>query len=174
MRTLGPRSISSVLKILLDIAYVVLSIFLVFVGLSALISTVSINNPAPFAHWRIGEVPFVAQSPRGAAMILLLALHTLGLWAIVGLLRKVFITLTAGDPFVLGNARRLRLIGLILAGIELAHYGMWALWLWSHALGRYPRPGLDVTGLFGIGVMFVLAEVFEAGAKMRKDLELTI
>ena len=175
MRTLGPRSISSVLKIFLDIAYVGLSLGLILISIGALLSAVALNNPAPFAawHWPSGR-PMLAQTPRGAAMFLIFALNTLGLLAIVGRLRKIFTTLVAGKPFSLENARRLRVIGLVLAALELSHYAVWGLWIWSHAQGGFLRPNLDITGLFGIGVMFVLAEVFEEGARMRKDLELTI
>jgi hypothetical protein len=176
MRTLGPRSISSLLKILLDIGYALISLGLVGIGALAMLSALAMVNPAPFHnwHWPSGR-SILAQTPRGAALFLIFAFNMLGLLAIVGRLRKIFATLVAGKPFSLENARRLRIIGLVLAALELSHYAIWGMFLWTgDASGRFMKPDLDITGLFGIGVMFVLAEVFEEGARMRKDLDLTI
>lgn len=176
MRTLGPRSISSVLKILLDIFYALLSVGLVLIGVLALLSAIAMLDPAPFQAWRFGDGhPILAQTPRGAARFLIIAFNTLGLLFIVGRLRKIFATLVDGQPFSLQNARRLRIIGLVLAALELSRYAIWGVFLLTgDPAGRFLRPPLDITGLFGIGVMFVLAEVFEEGARMKKDLDLTI
>ena len=176
MKTLGPRSISSLLKILLDISYTLLSLGLILVSALAMLSALAMVNPAPFHGW---DWPngrsILAQTPRGAALFLIFAFNMLGLLAIVGRLRKIFATMVAGTPFILENARRLRIIGLVLAALELSHYAIWGLFLWTgDAGGRLLKPDLDITGLFGIGVMFVLAEVFEEGAKMKKDLDLII
>jgi hypothetical protein len=177
MRTLGPRSISSFLKILLDIAYALLSIGLLLIAILSLFSAYATINPAPFTgwHWSSGR-PILAETPRDAAGFLIFAFNIFGLLTIVGWLRKIFATLVAGEPFTRDNARRLRVIGLVLAALEISHYAVWALVLLTHdeAASRLLRPSLDVTGLFGIGVMFVLAEVFEEGARMKKDLDLTI
>lgn len=175
MRTLGPRSVSSVLKILLDIAYILLSAGLLLVGALAMISAFAMLDPAPFRSWRwLSDRSILAETPRDAARFLIFAFNMLGLLAIVGRLRKIFITLVAGQPFSLENARRLRVIGLVLAALEVSHYAIWGLLLLTHDQAAQARPDLDITGLFGIGVMFVLAEVFEEGARMKKDLDLTI
>jgi hypothetical protein len=176
MQTLGPRSISSLLKILLDIGYAVISLGLVAIGALAMLSALAMVNPAPFHDWQWSSGrPILAQTPRGAAVFLIFAFNLIGLLTIVGRLRKIFATLVAGKPFISENARRLRIIGLVLAALELSHYAIWGLLLLSGGdNGRFMKPDLDITGLFGIGVMFVLAEVFEEGAKMRKDLDLTI
>jgi hypothetical protein len=176
MRTLGPRSISSLLKIILDIGYGLLSLGLIVIGGLAMLSALAMVNPAPFRNWYWpGGRSMLAQTPHGAAVFLIFAFNMLGLLAIVGRLRKVFATLVAGQPFSLENARRLRIIGLVLAALELSHYAIWGMFLWTgDAGGRFMKPDLDITGLFGIGVMFVLAEVFEEGARMKKDLDLII
>ena len=176
MRTLGPRSISSALKIFLDIAYFLLSAGLVLISALALLSAFAMLDPAPFRNWRwLSDRSILAETPRDAGRFLIFAFNAIGLLTIVGRLRKIFITLVAGQPFILENARRLRIIGLVLAALEASHYAIWGLLVWTRdAANLLARPDLDITGLFGIGVTFVLAEVFEEGAKMKKDLDLTI
>lgn len=176
MRTLGPRSVSSFLKITLDIAFVLLSAVLVALGVIAMLSAIAMVYPAPFQNWRYGNgISILAVSAVGAARLLIGSLFTLGLLAIIGRLRKIFITLIAGQPFQAENAKRLRIIGLILAALEASRFGVWALLKYGlHTPPRYLEPDINFTALFAIGVMFVLAEVFEEGVRMRKDIELTI
>ena len=176
MRTLGPRSISSALKIFLDIACVLLWAGLLLIGALALLSAFAMLDRALFQNWRWPSGrPVLAETPRDAARFLIFAFNAIGLLTIVGRLRKIFITLVAGQPFILENARRLRIIGLVLTALEVSHYAIWGLLLWTHdPASLLARPDLDITGLFGIGVTFVLAEVFEKGTKMKKDLDLII
>jgi hypothetical protein len=81
-----------------------------------------------------------------------------------------------GDPFVLANARRLQSIaGLVFVG-ELLHLVIGAL----AAFGSTPAQSLDVDWSFSftpwiaVLMLFVLARVFEHGARLRADLEGTI
>jgi hypothetical protein len=178
MRTLGPRSVSSFLKVFLDISYLFLAFSLGLVALWALASVLAMVIPGfPFSEseWPNG-LPVLVSTPRGAALILLFGLFVLGLLAIVGRLRKIFITLIAGQPFQAENSRRLRVIGLILAALEASRYIIWAVFSASAPEGSPFRdiPDFNFVALFGIGVMFVLAAIFDEGARMRKDLELTI
>ncbi len=178
MRTLGPRSVSSFLKVFLDLAFVVTTLWLVFLGALALLSALQMSAGVhlPNWHWAFSSQPLFASTPRGAAWLLTGCLFTLGLWVIVGRLRKIFVTLIAGQPFQAENARRLRVIGLVLAALEFSRYGVWAIMISGTAIGqnRLFQPQIDFVGLFAIGVMFVLAEVFDEGVRMRKDLDLTI
>ena len=178
MRTLGPRSISSFLKVFLDLSFGFMALFLLFLGGLALWSAIAMAHPGlPVPGWRWGPqgLPMFVTTPRGASGLLLFALYMLGLLGIVGRLRKIFITLVAGQPFQAENARRLRIIGLILAALEVSRYAIWAMLVIGSPDGIHSyRPNIDVVGLFAIGVMFVLAEVFDEGVRMRKDLDLTI
>lgn len=177
MRTLGPRSVASFLKIFLDIVYVFLTLWAVLLGGLAMASAarMAFGFDLPDWRWPWGLRMFV-ETARGAASLLLFLLASLGLLTIVGRLRKIFGTLVAGTPFVFENARRLRIIGLVLAALEVSRYAIW--WFLTAGLpferSRSFMPDIDFVGLFAIGVMFVLAEVFEEGARMRKDLDLTI
>lgn len=180
MKTLGPRSVSSFLKIVVVIAFVLTALFLIFLAVVALWSALSMANPGigvPRWRWWLPDGPRIfVSNPRGAAGLVLLALYTLGLLGILGRLRKIFVTLVEGKPFQAENARRLRIIGLILAGLEASRFAIWGLLVWSLPPDQLHmiRPPVDWVGLFGIGVLFVLAEVFEEGVRMRKDLDLTI
>lgn len=178
MRTLGPRSVSSFLKVFLDIVFVFLTVWTIFLGILALGSAAGMaftNLNLPDWRWPWG-LPLFVHTPRGASGLLLFALFSVGLLAIVGRLRKIFVTLIKGEPFQSENARRLRVIGLILAALEISRYAIWAVL----TIGASPetmrafRPDVDFVGIFAIGVMFVLAEIFDEGARMRKDLDLTI
>ena len=81
--------------------------------------------------------------------------------------------MTAGDPFHPDNVGRLRLIGLILAALELGRYAVWGISAWLPGV-REVRPSFSLTAWFSVLVVFVLAEVFREGARLRREAELTI
>jgi hypothetical protein len=108
-----------------------------------------------------------------AAGLAAAAFYLTGVLVIVGVLRRIFATLTAGDPFHPENVARLRLIGLMLAGLELGRYAVWALGAWLPGASQR-EPGVGVTAWFSVLVVFVLAEVFREGARLRREAELTI
>jgi len=180
VRTLGPRSISSFLKVALDIVFVLAAIALLVIGSFAMLSAIGMANPEFLADLRYRSGPRVGQTilattPRRAAEVLMMCVSVLGFLGIVGRLRKIFATLIAGDPFRLENARRLRIIGLILAALEAARFGVNALLIWGmNARPRFIDDDISIPTIFAIFVLFVLAEVFEEGVRMKKDLELTI
>lgn len=175
MRTLGPRSISSVLKILLDIVFALLCISAVAIGFQAMFSAAALAHPQAFAHWTWpgSHYPILAATPRAAARLLIFASNVLGMIVVVWMLRKIFVTLVAGKPFELENARRLRVIGLALVAVEVADHLIHAI-LWGWPSGRRLFDEINFTGWFAIAVLFVLAEVFEEGARLRREAELTI
>jgi hypothetical protein len=82
-------------------------------------------------------------------------------------------TVRAGDPFVSGNADRLRTIA----------WGLLALQLFSMVIGTIGKSistpahpvnleaGFSLTGWLAVLLTFLLARVFEEGAEMREDLE---
>lgn len=81
-----------------------------------------------------------------------------------------------GDPFVLANARRLQSIAWLVLGGELLHLAIGAL----GALASTPAQALDLDWSFSLTpwiavlMLFVLARVFEHGARLRADLEGTV
>ena len=96
---------------------------------------------------------------------------------ITGRMRRVFLTLTRGDPFHPDNARRLRWIGFCLLTLELLNqmapdvvYLLLPDGVGEHRVGLKP----NFTAWFSVAVVFVLAEVFREGARLRREAELTI
>jgi uncharacterized membrane protein (DUF373 family) len=92
---------------------------------------------------------------------------------IVQRLRKVFVTLTAGDPFHPDNVRRLRVIGLLLGALEIARYCFQAASRFLETDNEGGR-GVSLTAWFAVLVVLVMSEVFREGARLRREAELTI
>ncbi len=94
---------------------------------------------------------------------------------LTALLRMVE-TVRAGDPFVLDNAERLQSIAWWLLGAELLHILIGGL----ARLGSTPTQPLDIEWTFSftpwiaVLLLFVLARVFEHGARMREDIAGTV
>ena len=90
-------------------------------------------------------------------------------------LRRIVNTLRIGDPFEPANTGRLRQIGIILAVVT------GGAWLGQSLVSRLVRGAMEAPGLFdlvtpafSVLVVFVLAEVFKEGARLRRESELTI
>jgi hypothetical protein len=175
LRTLGPRSVSTLLKIALDVAYVLLMLITGVLLIAFVIGAfIPIDNLTVIDDTSGKEMPLTR-------VLIIFALGSITAYfasflLILGHLRKIFRTLTIGDPFEPANVRRLRQIGLILAivtgGVWLAQ-GMVAARL---APGVMDPQGLSelLTPIFSVLVVFVLAEVFREGARLRRESELTI
>jgi hypothetical protein len=181
MRALGPGSVSSLLKAALDVVYFILWIGALAVGLATITGLVL----APFLpSISTGDANIVINGreysdlarlvPAAAAGLLAVLAYMIGLIAIVGRLRRIFQTLTAGDPFQPENVARLRFIGVALAGLLLLGY------LTPLVMGvAFPEEAeagfsVNLTSWFAVLVVFVLAEVFREGARLRHEAELTI
>jgi hypothetical protein len=85
-------------------------------------------------------------------------------------------TVRFGDPFVTGNAERLKTTAWALLGLELLHVAVGA----SAAYASSDSQPLDihwnfsVSGWLAVLLLFVLARVFAHGTRMRDDLEGTV
>ena len=180
-KTMGPGSVSSLLKIALDVAYVLLML-ITGVLLIAFVAAVFV----PLTDALADRAVIVGEGDDGRQFALTRTLILFGLGAtsayfggfllILRNLRQIFRTLTQGDPFRPENVRRLRQIGLTLAvvtgGVWVAQYLVAA----RVAPGVMDRQGVGdlLTPLFSVLVVFVLAEVFREGARLRHEAELTI
>ena len=181
MRALGPGSVSSLLKVGLDFAYFVLWILLAggVIGVfGAIVVTPLIPLSADITINGRSDPETVRRFIRGPAIPLLLTAWSAYMGAfviIVGRLRHIFATLTRGDPFQPLNVQRLRVIGASLIALEAMNLFVPPLLrrLVPGELGDNDR-GLSLTGVFSILVVFVLAEVFREGARLRREAELTI
>ena len=176
-RTLGPGSVSSLLKIALDVAYILL-MFITAVLL--LVFLASIFIPLSNLNITVSNDMGGRQQPLTRPLLLFgvgaLTAYFGGFLLILRNLRMIFRTLTIGDPFRPENVRRLRQIGLILAVVT------GGVWLVQGLVAARVAPGiLDsqgtgelLTPVFSVLVVFVLAEVFKEGARLRRESELTI
>jgi len=101
MRALGPGSVSSFLKIILDVVYVALSVTAVVIALGLAGVLVFTVDPDIFGlRGALGSASeAVTKRPLLLGETLAAALYIAGVLVIVNRLRKIFATLTAGDPF---------------------------------------------------------------------------
>lgn len=178
MRTLGPGSVSSFLKVILDVIYYALWVGVIFLAALAILAILLSFNPEFLAGalqitGEDGE-EFTANGATIAAGLSAAGLYAIGVLVIVGRLRRVFATLTAGDPFHPDNVRRLRVVGLVLAALEIGRYVFWAASAWLLTGVDRMNQGFSLTAWFSVLVIFVLAEVFREGARLRSEAELTI
>ena len=113
----------------------------------------------------------------GMRLIMLLGLGSVPLAHILfSRLLAIVGTVGSGDPFVTRNAARLRQCAWAVLGLEALHLAIGAVaWLASR-----PEQKLDMewsfspTGLLAVLLLFVLAQVFTQGARMREELEGTV
>ncbi len=181
MRALGPGSVSSFLKIALDVVYVALCAAAAIIAVSGIAGLLFHPFAADVRHihyqlnGREQALDLFVQWPMVAAVLLAVEAYLAALIVIFNRLRRVFETLTLGDPFRPDNVHRLRLVGLALVALEALGY------LVRLSASRLVAHGevsvnfsINLSGWFAILVVFVLAEVFREGARLRAEAELTI
>jgi hypothetical protein len=181
MRTLGPGSVSSFLKVVLDVFYAGLWValgalllggvaILIFQPLTSGIVNITVDSVKASAVSDLFDKP-----PALAGLTFIIAAYIGVLIVVLNRLRRVFETLILGDPFRPQNVARLRVVGFALIGLEVLGYIV-------HLVTDMFVPGrahgfslsVNLTGWFAILVVFVLAEVFREGARLRQDADLTI
>lgn len=174
MRALGPGSVSSFLKIILDVVFAALWIGVAAMALLTLAAVLFTLNPEMLARVSLDGLDRTVVGPVMVGGLGIAVLYLSGVLVIVGVLRRISVTLTVGDPFHPANVARLRLIGVMLAVLELASHVVYAAATWVLPEAERKEPGLNPTAWFSILVVFVLAEVFREGARLRREAELTI
>lgn len=85
-------------------------------------------------------------------------------------------TVRAGDPFVMTNATRLKAIAWVTLAMQCIHLAIGVVAKVSDAIAKQLDLNwqFEVTPWLVILLLFVLAKVFEHGARMRADLEGTV
>lgn len=175
VRALGPGSVSSFLKAVLDVIYYALIVAAVVTAVAAAVALLA----QPFVGGRADRDfgIFTDLLRGGAPLSAVLAVadgYVAALVVVVERTRRVFATMIAGDPFDPDNVNRLRVIGFALAAMELT------AWL-ARAVARALLPQMqtlkmdvNLTAWFAVLVVFVLAEVFREGARLRSEAEFTV
>jgi len=100
---------------------------------------------------------------------------------VLGLLQAIFRTLRDGQPFVAGNAMRLRWIALAVIGGELARAALAffeSYYAMTHFTGEGLRfdvqPDLNIFALINGLIILVIAEVFRTGTRLDEEQSLTV
>ncbi|MES2444559.1 MAG: DUF2975 domain-containing protein [Pseudomonadota bacterium] len=123
---------------------------------------------------------FTKQPPRIDSGLLVPALR---LWILLALpalaalhvqlsrLLAIVETVGAGDPFVPENAVRLKTIAWCAVGLALFDLVCGVLAATMNAAGSHIEWSFSTTGWVAAALLFVLAQVFEQGTRIRADLE---
>ena len=180
MRTLGPGSVSSFLQIVVEVIHAALWVLLgaQLVTIAAILLAepfgIGILKFSPFVIHVTGVPRFSGETPAVAMILAISAVYVAILLVVFRQLRRVLATLTRGDPFHPDNVRRLRTMGIALVGLEASGYLVRVV---VQAFARMDRPwplSVSATGWLAVLVVFVLAEVFREGARLRREAELTV
>ena len=179
MRALGHHSISSVLKLVVDAIWVIACAALGFVWLVAIVSFVAALSGGEFESSNDSFFLSIAYDSSSdlLAWTLLGSIACLGTMIVCSVLRGVFETLVAGDPFVPENAVRLRRIGLVLAILELSRTFVRPLIMFftedkQDGIALSFNVNLVVWG--AVLVLIVLSQIFDEGARLREEQKMTI
>jgi len=130
--------------------------------------------------WRALKVGAVAgREGAFAGMRAIMALGIIGIplgYVVFSRLLKIVESVRTGEPFTRENAGRLRTIAWALLGLQLLHLVVAAI---ASAVARRGVPlrvggHLQVGGWLAVLLLFVLAQVFLEGTRMREDLEGTV
>ena len=204
MKILGKYSVSSFIKLILDI---VLGIFLALVSINLILFVISIVNPdfnivenevtynaenqitsinqsiiEPSIRSYNGSFFYVSRNKFNVIMYRIrdIILFGFGIWLVYHL-RKVFSTLIKKEPFIKENAVRIRIIGLITIIFELLRTFMKfenGLYLKNKVLlyggNITPKFELNFVTIFLGLVIIVIAEIFRIGTQLKEEQELTI
>ncbi len=189
MRTLGPGSVSSFLKVVLDVFYAGLWValgalllggvaILIFQPLTSNIANMDVGTVANLDVEGVNSATVSGLIDKPASLsglVFIIAAYIGVLIVVLNRLRRVFETLIVGDPFRPQNVGRLRVVGFALIALEvLGHIVHWLTDLFVRGRANGFSLSVNLTGWFAILVVFVLAEVFREGARLRQDADLTI
>jgi len=87
---------------------------------------------------------------------------------------EILKTVRMGGPFVAENAARLRIMAWCLLAMQVLHLANGVMVKISTAAGARMDWSFTLTGWLAVLLLFVLAGVFEEGARLRADLEAMI
>jgi hypothetical protein len=172
IKAIGKGSIASILAFGLHVVRIV--VWIAFAALSA--ALVAIPLIAPVASWIAGidgaSIDGDIDLDGGDFVKVLKHWITFGIALyVVERLLELLKTLRFGSPFVKENAIRFRRVGIALFVGEMAKIlvGLLAL-----IFDADVEVGLDFMTFVAIAAVFVLAEVFSEGARMKEEQDLTV
>ncbi len=167
--------------LILRVAHALAITVLIVMGVMAAMSAYVHISGEPF---QISNMMSVSPSAPWYAELFhwLIAVGMIGaILLVIRQLQGIVATVADRDPFVPSNARRLRVIWMTIAGYELARFGLGALIgagvaAFGGQTDRIISLGLSInlTAWFAVLVIFIIAEVFREGTRLREDQQLTI
>lgn len=113
----------------------------------------------------------------GMQMMAVLGIATIPInLAIIDRLIAMVDTVRSGDPFVIANAQRLKQIAWLVVGLQVIHLAIGVIIRFITTVGQHLDMdwSFSLTPWIAVLLIFVLANVFEHGARMRADLEGTV
>ena len=168
------------LKIFVDLSWVIACAALGFIWLITLISIVTILNGGEFQSGPISEIS-ITDERNLVAWTLGGTIVCIGVMMISALLRGVFETLVEGDPFVPENAQRFRKIALVLAVLQLSRMlinvlitAVMSLFEKNSDSNLTFELNINLTSWAVVMILVVLAQVFDEGARLREEQKMTI
>ncbi|MGE5551284.1 MAG: DUF2975 domain-containing protein [Bacteroidota bacterium] len=193
MRYLGKSSAAFVLGVLLDVAW-----GMAFFGMGVILLcllALGFFSPQIFPHSLLRSFAFDTQFIKfsfsrvdfqsieailfGFLGFILLALVVFQ--AVIYQMRRIFATLKRGTPFTMENARRIRIIGLVIIGgsllQSLATSGVGYLMMQNiiiEGVELHAKLGAGASSILIGLVILILAEIFRYGASLQEDQDLTV
>ena len=124
----------------------------------------------------LGVRPALSNSMLFIGMRLIMAIGICAVPVVHFILTRLPMIVDTGNPFVAANAARLQAIAWALLALELTHFavGAVAASVSSAAVPLNISWGFSLTRWLAVLLLFVLARVFEQGARMREELEGTV
>jgi hypothetical protein len=201
MKALGKGSIASIVRIGLQIAWIVLWVAagclaiasIAYGAILALIASGAIDPDilrGGDGQIRVGDdgsgsFSVSYDDPNGATWpvvvpaLLIGAVAVAGSLIIVWRLKKLFDSFSSGEPFRRENAQHLRAIWVTMIAIEIARYALMGLTgallaVYGEGMRANYNFSIDLSTWGSILILIVLAEVFREGARLKEEQELTI
>jgi Protein of unknown function (DUF2975) len=181
MRATGRGSISSFLKLAVDVAWVVACALLGFIWIIAAFAIYSLVTGNPTFLDQVSVDNPLSTPLKLAIWTAIGSILCIGVMIVCAYLRGVFETLVAGDPFVPENARRFSAIAMVLAVMEAS--AMFVAMALSVVFGvfapsghtvAFQFPNINLPVWFAVLTLWVLSQVFREGAAMREEQKMTI
>ena len=176
----GRGSISSFLKVAVDVIWVLACAALGFIWIIAAFALYSQLTGNPTIFDQVGENTL--NSPLKLAIWMAIgSILCIGVMIVCAYLRGVFETLVARDPFVPENARRFMAIAIVLAVMETSAMFvatvvslLFSVFAPSGRAAAFQFPNINWAVWLSVLTLLVLAQVFREGAAMREEQKMTI
>ncbi len=164
--------LSTVVTVIFWLAIVLGTILFVILGIGLLGSLNGGELDLPLVEARADGVP----AGRIAAALVGLLVFAPGIAYVCAQLRKILSTLADGDPFVPENAPRLTHIAIAIGLVEVIRMASVLILAATVDLGEGYKANINISlSVWGaVIVLFILAQVFKEGTRLREEEKMTI